>query len=357
MRAWGLNGRLAAIALLVALPMHADAQRTDDEGRVSISGTVLDAYTDRPIEGVTVEVRETGFRLTTDAQGRFDLLNMAVGTYQLELSHPRYHPAGGSFRIMRPGEFTTRLEPLELEGEGLVTGISGVVTDGPGGSPVVGASVFVDDPAARSGARTDGRGRFLLDDLSPGPARVEFAQIGYATRSETIEVVPGRVANVRVALSPDPVELVPIEVAVERREVALQDVGFYDRRAEGFAEFIDRAAIETLVPAETTDIFTRMPGVELYADPNSPMDRYIVLRAVLSARVSGWPGRGARWRRSRRARPAHRSVGHCRGRSLPHVSGRAGPVRRDRGVMRGGVALDETLTTTMGSSPRNPCCA
>ena len=268
---------VAAALALPALAAEAAAQDADEE-RVSINGKVLDAYTDRPIEGVVVEILETGFRLTTDAQGRFDLLNMAVGTYRLELSHPRYHSAGGSFRIMRPGEFTTRLEPLELEGEGLVTGISGVVTDGPGGSPVSGASIFVDDPSARSSARTDARGRFILDDLSPGPAQVEFAQIGYATRTETIDVVPGRVTNVRVALSPDPVELAPIEIAVERREIALQGVGFYDRREEGFAEFIDREAIEAMGPAETTDIFTRLPGVEMYADPDSPMDRYIVLR-------------------------------------------------------------------------------
>lgn len=278
---------LAALAAPVS-PVAAAAQDTQEGANVvTISGNVYDAVTNRPIQGVVVELPSRGFIFETNAAGRFTLRDVPVGNYTLELSHPDYHPAVGDFTIMRSGEFDTFMEPV-LEGrDELMTGIVGTVSDGRGGAPIGDVSVYVQQ--GQRGATTDARGRFALEDLLPGPKLVRFSAVGYATRTEAIDVELDRVTNLRVSLSPDPVELAPIEVTVERREIALQDAGFYTRAAEGFGEFIDREEIETRRPAEMTDVFSRLPGVELFADPENPIERYIVLRGGRQASFSSGP--------------------------------------------------------------------
>lgn len=277
-RKWPFAAVLVAAALAV-LSSHsvAHAQERPPEGNlVTISGNVLDAVTRRPIEGVAVQLSGMGYLVETDIAGRFTLSNIHAGSYRLSLSHPAYHPAVGDFTIMRSGEFETFMEPV-VEGEdGLMTGIVGVVSDGNGGAPLSGVGVRI--RTGQQQTRTDTRGQFALDDLVPGFNIVEFTQFGYATRTETIEVLPGRVTNVRLSLAADPVELDPITVTVERREIVLQDVGFYSREAEGFGEFIDREEIENRVPGEMTDLFTRIPGADLRADGWNPLERYVILR-------------------------------------------------------------------------------
>lgn len=277
------TGMMAVLAMVLAfLPVlvsdrGAVAQETDDGNLATITGTVVDAVTRAPIPGVIVELTGQGFRLQTDALGVFTLSRIPIGDYRLELSHPDYHPAVGDFSIMRSGEFETAMEPVVEGGsDELLTGIVGVVSDSRGNTPIDDVSVNVQQ--GRRGAMTDVRGRFALEDLTPGMKMVRFSGLGYATRTEVLEVFPGRVTNVRISLSPDPVQLDPIEVTVERREYALQETGFYNRADEGFGEFIDREAIEMQRPAEMSDIFTRLPGVEIFADPENPLERYIVLR-------------------------------------------------------------------------------
>lgn len=285
---------LAAAILPVVLtmsspPLAITAQDRLPEGNiVVISGTILDAVTNLPIEGVIVELPSRGFRLETDVAGRFTLSNIPTGNYRLELSHPGYHPAVGDFTIMRSGEFETYMEPV-LAGspDELMTGIIGQVSDIRGGTPIDRVSVYVQPGGL--GEQTDARGRFTIEIITPGPKQVRFSALGYATRTEAIEVELDRVTNVRVSLSPDPVELGPIEVSVERREFALQDAGYYNRREEGFGEFIDRTEIENRALSEMSDVFSRVPGVEIYADPDNPLEKYVVLRGGRQASFSAGP--------------------------------------------------------------------
>ncbi len=281
---------LARFALAAALsaPLALAAQeRPPPATRATITGTVVNAVTRQPIDGVTVQISYMGYRIETDAEGRFTLRAIPVGNYRLSLSHPGYHPAVGDFAIMRSGEFEAAMDPVGENIDELMTGIVGVVSDERGGGAIAGAGVRVG--GGGQGTRTDVRGAFALDDLAPGANVVEFSQIGYATRTETIEVLPGRVTNVRLSLSADPLLLDPIVVTVERREVALQSAGFYDRLDQGFGEFVDRAEIESRGPAEMTDIFSRVPGVELFADPDNPIERYVVLRGGRQSSFSAGP--------------------------------------------------------------------
>ena len=258
---------------------------------VSITGQVVDGVSGDPIPGVAVTFAprgsdpQPGLELETDSAGQFTVPSIAVGSYRLELAHPLYNPAVGDFTVMRAGGFVTTMQPV-VHGDGeLLTGIVGVLTDAQAGDLLSGVSVRTGQE--ETGAFTDMRGEFLFDQLVPGQHVLEFSMIGYAPRADTIRVTAGRVTNVRVSLSLDPVALEPIEVSVERREVKLQKVGFYHRRHTGFGKYIDRQDIEDRGPMEVTDLFSGMPGVEIFTHPTSALGKFVVLRA---GRLP-WPSR------------------------------------------------------------------
>ena len=234
---------------------------------VRISGRVIDAATGDPLPGAVLVVEGTEIRLETDPGGNFELNAIPLGFYRLRLSHPGYDPVVDDFPVVSDRGFVLAMHPAReapeagegRAGVGVMTGIMGILTASDDGSPLVGAAVRVD--SGRGGVLTDERGGFTLDGLAPGLHIVEFAQIGYATRSDTVRVLPGHMTSVQASLSVDPVDLDPLRVVVERREAALQDAGFYERRADGWGKFFDREDIETRAPAEMTDLFTGIPGV------------------------------------------------------------------------------------------------
>ncbi len=273
---------LALSAVFLASPGDAMSQERGADP-VTITGRVVDAITGEPIAGVEVTVRGAGaspagdLRVETDAGGHFELAGIRLGEYRLELSHQDYNPAVGEFTVMRPGSFVTSMKPLGRGSDELMTGIIGLVRDRNTGSLLSGVHVTMG--GGRQGVLSDLRGEFVLDRLIGGQHVVEFSMIGYTSRADTIRVVPGRVTTVEVSLSVDPVQLDPIEVSVERREIILQERGFYHRQKTGFGKFIDREEIEMRGPSEMTDLFSGMAGVELYPDPLNQLERWIVLRS------------------------------------------------------------------------------
>ena len=251
--------------------------------RVTITGRVVDALTGDPISGVEVVVRGlsvgsgSDLRLETDSDGEFGVSGVPVGEYRLELAHREYNPAVGEFTVMRGGGFVTSMQPLGTGTDELMTGIIGVVRDRESGARLSGVNVRTG--GGRQGVFSDLRGEFVLDRLIGGQHVLDLSMIGYAPRADTIRVVPGRVTTLQVSLSVDPVELDPIEVSVERREVILQKRGFYHRQHVGFGKFIDREQIEQRAPSEMTDLFTGLAGVDLYRDPLNQLEQWVVLRS------------------------------------------------------------------------------
>ena len=272
----------AAVVALMAHPLFFGGEAAAQEV-VSITGQVLDALTRDPIPGVAVTFAsrspddQPDLELETDSEGRFAVPSIAVGEYRLELRHPLYNPSVGDFTVVRAGPFVTAMQPVVHGDNELLTGVVGVLTDAETGDVLSGVTVRTGQ--GQTGTFTDSKGEFLFDDLIPGQHLLEFSMIGYATRADTIRVTASRVTNVEVSLGVDPVGLEPIVVSVERREAKLQDVGFYHRRQVGFGKYIDRLDIENRGPMEVTDLFSGMPGVELFTHPTSALGKFVVLRA------------------------------------------------------------------------------
>ncbi len=276
-RRWAAMRTIALVVCLAGLAQATGgaAQEVRDRARVTVRGTVVDAVTGEPVAGAVVVVVGADVRLESDDNGQFTITRIPVGFYKLELSHPGYHAFLDDFTVLGSGEFATAMDPIAYLADGLMTGITGVVRDAANGRPVVGATVWT--AAAPQAAQTDGRGRFTFTRLYPGQHLVEFSHLAYESRADSIGVEYGRMSNIRVSLSADPVRLDPIEVSVERRDIVLEQAGFYDREAIGFGKFLDRDDLEKRPPGRVSDLFAGLAGVSLIAGPTG--QRQVILNA------------------------------------------------------------------------------
>lgn len=255
---------------------HTAAQEVQDTAAVTVVGTAVNAATGKPVPEVVVVVRPLGLTFVTDAEGRFVIAGVRRGVYALRLIHQDYRRLDGDLTIDRPGEFSLGMTPVEGPGEGMMTGIVGVVIDHVSGKPV--SEVVVNVPGAGQVTVTDADGRFSLPDLLPGRHEVAFSHLGYQPRSELIEVRAGHATKVQVVLPVDAIALEPIEVTVDRRDRNLDRVGFYQREEDGWGEFVDREDIETWNPIDLTGALIRFPGVAIVSSARSPIDRRLRFR-------------------------------------------------------------------------------
>ena len=271
-----LNRFLVMFTAVSAIP--ADAQETQEANSVTVTGNVASAATAEPVAGVVVVLEPLGLTFVTDARGQFVVEGVPRGEYDLRLMHRDYDHLEGDLTIDRPGEFFLNLEPADDAYEGMVTGILGVVVDQISGGGI--PEVVVNVPAVGRTTRTDGDGRFSLDDLSPGQHEVAFSHLGYIQRSESIGVRGGHATSVEVVLAVDAISLDPIEVTVDTRDRNLLSVGFYQREEDGWGDFLDREDIEFWNPVQLTAALMRFPGVTVVPNPAMPSRGFLAFRRM-----------------------------------------------------------------------------
>jgi len=284
-----------ALLLVATLVAHGGvgAQVAADTTRVTIQGTVVDADTRRPLRGVAVQLHAFNLELETDIQGQFEVKGLRVGVYRMTLRLVNYETVSGEFDVLNGGTFTVPMTPVNREAEPARGRFIGRVTDAESGDVMAGVGVRI--PDSFMGVLTDESGRFVLEGVPAGLHVVEFDYFGYAQRSETVTIVGDQTTDARVTLTVDAIDLEPIEVVVERRELKLEGAGFYDRRDEGWGSFIDLEDIEEQSPSLTTDLFTRVPGVTLLSDSYDPFRKYVLLRGGRTSSLDGRPCYPAVW--------------------------------------------------------------
>ncbi len=243
---------------------------------MTVTGNVLDEITAAPVAGAVVRIESLGLTLVTDLDGQFLLDQVPRGVYDLNIVHGDYRRLEGSLQVDQPGEFFLAMTASADPNEELATGVSGVVIDQVTGEPV--PEVVVNVAVQGRVATTSATGRFTLPDLLPGRYEVTFSHLGYEQRTDSVDINVGRVSVMEVALSVDAIELEPIEVTVERQDVTLQGVGFYERESDGWGDFVDREELERWSPVDLSDALMRFPGVRVVSDPGMPSRRFVLFR-------------------------------------------------------------------------------
>jgi protocatechuate 3,4-dioxygenase beta subunit len=179
-----------------------------DRGLV-LSGRAVEAGTGQPIPGVSITaVRAAGggpggfgqAAAVTDADGRFDVAGLALGTYRVQARHPDYADASQLVDVQQQNAAVE----IQLSGGGTLAGL--VVS--PSGVPVPGASVAV---RAGGGGRfggggspstlSDESGAFHVDRLAPGVYQVSASLGGASSAPQEVPLLAGQSrSDVRVVL-------------------------------------------------------------------------------------------------------------------------------------------------------------
>ena len=264
--------RSVLLSLLLGLPWSGSsalsAQVVSDTSRVTISGTVVDRWSGRPIPNAVVRFAETDFQARTDATGEFTLENLLRGSYFLMVDAPGYRPQRGGLRVIRTGSLQIPMEP---------TGAVRLLTTPPRtqGSRVLGRVVEMESGRALEGAEvslggvqgsrfTDQGGRFEFESAPSGTQAVSVTTLGRATLTDSVEVLAGQTVEMEIRLAIEPVEVDPMVVIATPRNPYLEDMGFYHRRDQGYSgQFLSRESIAERDPRSLGDLLAVTPGVRV----------------------------------------------------------------------------------------------
>ena len=144
--------------------------------------------------------------------------------------------------------------------------IVGRVRDRSSGRPVEAANITLADTLVQQDRQrmTDGSGRFMFEDLTPGVYQVTVDHLTFEPVSQLVQLPSDRTMQVDFELSADPIELEPLVVtAVREKRLELQ--GFYDRRelgeAVGAGVFLTREDMQEASAIRVTHYLGRIPGL------------------------------------------------------------------------------------------------
>jgi hypothetical protein len=128
------------------------------------------------------------------------------------------------------------------------------------GRSIAGAELTVEGTNVRG--VTDERGELRFSAVRGGPATIRVRRLGYTP--VTVEmVVDQRVpAASIVTLAPLPQRLAPVVVKGGNNYTGRM-AGFYQRRDLGIGHFVSRERLERDNPSQLTDVFRRLPGVQV----------------------------------------------------------------------------------------------
>ena len=128
------------------------------------------------------------------------------------------------------------------------------------GRSIVGAELIVDGTAVRG--VTDERGEIRFNAVRGGPATVRIRRLGFQPTSIDLMVDQRAPVTSIVTLTPIAQRLAPIIVKGSTAYTGRM-AGFYQRRDLGIGHFVSREKLEHDNPGQLTDVFRRIPGVQI----------------------------------------------------------------------------------------------
>lgn len=152
--------------------------------------------------------------------------------------------------------------------------IVGRVLEAGSRTPVEAADIVLDGGVRWTSS--DGRGRFILDDVPAGVHTLRVRHLGFESRERQIEVPAGYALGLTIRLEPKPVEIEPlvVEVQPELRVRRLQREGYYRRRDLGFGTFLGPQYLNRWPGLRLPSILSRTPGVRVYRRPGGRFSVY-----------------------------------------------------------------------------------
>ena len=222
------------------------------------TGWVADAETGAPIHEAIVDLPGIRLRAVSDESGRVELGRLREGRYRIVTQRAGYETLGGELPVPWNAEFLILLERSEVDDPLALGRIFGRVTEEGRIDGLSDVDIMVLGPTP---VRTlsDPQGRFTLTGLEPGPVEIRFTRLGYAPRTTSLMVRPGRTVVVNGSMSAQPIELEPIEVTVGSGY--LERNGFYRRARNAWGYRFTRHDVDLVDAQLMSDLLLGAPGV------------------------------------------------------------------------------------------------
>ena len=261
--------RVASVVLAWSLPISGQSACPTDEGAGSLVGILYDDTRTLGLPGVDVSIRGAGSALsvTTGPDGAFAACSLPAEEELIaSASFGGMSSAVLRFTLQR-GQILEHEFLIGMSGAADETGrVLGTVVDGGSGEPVDGAVVGLAGAAGQ--AVTSATGAFMLDNVPAGETTIDVQHLAYGTQSASVSVRPGASTSLLIRVTPEPVELEPLEVTVEGvRYTNLETRGFYDRQQwsekSGLGHFLTIEDIERRAPRLVSHMIANVPGTRL----------------------------------------------------------------------------------------------
>ena len=226
-------------------------------------GWVADAETGAPIHEAIVDLPAIRLREVSDQSGRVELGHLREGRYRIVTQRSGYETLRGELPVPWNTEFLVLLERSAVDDPSALGRIFGRITEDGG---IVGLSDVDITVLSPTPVRTvsDPQGRFTLTGLEPGSVEVRFTRLGFAPRTTSPVVRPGRTVVINGSMSAQPIELEPLEVTVGSSH--LERSGFYRRARNAGGSRFTRRDVDVFDPQVVSE------GVEVYQGSGAPIE-------------------------------------------------------------------------------------
>lgn len=195
---WG--GGVYTTALALRALQFADSPPSAD-ALASIVGTVIDADTQMPLEGVSITLGGTDTQArSTGVDGGFSFINLSSGDYSIEISLADYATVTSNTRLSAGQVLDFGTIQMVKQAQATTGTIRGTITDKSTGSGLAGVTVTASglaDPVL-----TDSSGNFQIANVQPGSVNVQASKSGYSTASGSVNIVVGGIYIFSPALTP-----------------------------------------------------------------------------------------------------------------------------------------------------------
>jgi len=243
-----------------ALRSVQDAVSADPTERHDKVGRVGDATTGEPLGDVLIEIVGRGTQAISDETGHVTFDGLPAGAYRVKVQRAEYEDLDGVIEVPGDERFFVLMTRADVADPHEVGRIVGRISEG-GSRWLSDVEITVlGQPNARSISNRDGR--FTVRNVEPGLVDVRLSHLGYAPRSVSIVVQPGRTVEVAATMFIEPIELEPIQVTV--RSSFLEQNGFYRRAERGTGTYITAQQIEERDTRLLSEVLVgRVPGLRI----------------------------------------------------------------------------------------------
>jgi hypothetical protein len=132
------------------------------------------------------------------------------------------------------------------------------------GRPVPNARVDV--PGVRMPGRTGHDGTVQFDAVPVGNRIVTVSRLGYSPTRQAVDFDAGSAVAHTFSLQPEAVSVTGVSVRADRRDPALDRIGFYERLHMGGGSYLSADRIFDIRPSRTLDLFRHVRGFAVNYD-------------------------------------------------------------------------------------------